>query len=225
MSYSAHHIIEQPRPLRKAVIFILTAALGAGLLWLFLHNKFDQQLKTITELEQKIEQVKTNNQRLQKIANLSPKAKSDLAIEKETNAQLRLELEQLHKQILTQNKDILFYQSITQGNNSSKLQFKDLYLSTDETDSNTTRYRLVITQGKKITSPIQGNIKIMLNTEANGETKRLLLDEHKLNLRHVQVIEGMITLDSGTSPKTISVDLIQKKKITLSKTFDWQLTP
>jgi len=225
MSHSTPHIIEQPRPLRKAIIVLLIVALSAGGQWLFLRNELNKQQQKIAELSQQIESLNEENRRLEEIATLSPRDKSDLAIEKETNAQLQLRLEEQDKKILAQTKDLLFYESITQGASSSKLQIKELVLTPDKSEADTTRYRLVITQGKKITAPIQGDIKITLNAEKNKKIIEHPLGEHKLNMRHVQVIEGQIRLNSDTVPKTITIDLIQNHKVVISKTFEWQITP
>lgn len=221
MPYSKKHIIEQPRPYRKLITITLVVVMTIAIQWL-VHRESEQQLQQdLTTLQQQLKQLTETNNRL---LTDSPKNKSALAIEKATNEQLQLRLDDLQAQVLDQNKDILFYQSVTQGNNSSKLQFRDLDLRVDENEPDTIRYRLVITQGKKITRPITGDINITLNTQVNGTQAQHSLDGHKLNLRHVQVIEGQFKLENNVQPDTISVNLKQKKKITLSKTFDWKVT-
>jgi hypothetical protein len=220
MPYSKKHIIEQPRPYHRLIIVSLVIAITISIQW-YLHNEKSLQLQEdITGLQQQLAQLTVKYRRLLKD---SPKDKSDLAIEKVTNQQLQLKLDELQEQVHDKTKDIIFYQSITQGNNSSKLQYRDLNLRVDENEPDTIRYRLVITQGKKITRPITGTISMIVNTETNGTKFKHVLDEHELNLRHVQVIEGHIKLESDVLPKTISVDLIQKNKVILSKTFDWKL--
>ncbi len=223
MSYSTKHIIQQPRPYRTLLIIIIVASLTAVIQWYIYRDNSNEQQQLISKLEQQVDQLLEQNARLQKVANLAPIKKSDLAIEKATNEQLQLQLDELQQQLLTQTKDLLFYQSITQGNNSSKLQFRELYLSADSNEADTIRYRLVITQGKKITTPITGDINLVVNVESDGSIVQHKLGTHKLNLRHVQVIEGEIKLENNVQPKTISVELIQKNKVTLSKTFEWKL--
>lgn len=220
MPYSKKHIIEQPRPYLRLIIFSLVVAITLSIQWYIHHQKALQLQQDITSLQQQLEQITDKYSLLIKD---SPQNRSDLAIEKATNQQLQLRLDELQEQVHEQTKDILFYQSITQGNNSSKLQFRELNLRVDDNEPDTIRYRLVITQGKKITSPITGTINMVVNTETNGTKFQHALDEHQLNLRHVQVIEGQIKLENDVQPKTISIDLTQKNKITLSKTFDWKL--
>jgi hypothetical protein len=107
------------------------------------------------------------------------------------------------------NKELIFYQGITQGNTSSKLQIRELKLSTNNDQPDTTNYRIVVTQGENITKPITGTIQLTLNYDSD---KPRLISDHQLNLRHVQIVEGTLKLEDNVIPKSITVALIQNKK-------------
>ncbi|PCJ29893.1 MAG: hypothetical protein COA90_11060 [Gammaproteobacteria bacterium] len=151
--------------------------------------------------------------------------RSEIAIQQATIEQLQLNLAELQQSQLLQDKDLLFYQSITQGQTSSKLQIKELKLYQDTEASDLIRYRLVITQGKKINKPIQGSIRMVLSIDNNGTIEQQKLESHDLNLRHVRVLEGQIKLNENALPISIKVTLVQNKKTTLTREFKWQLSP
>ena len=50
-------------------------------------------------------------------------------IQHETNKQLALQISELHNEIVGLNRELNFYQNITQGTGSSELQIRDFYLS------------------------------------------------------------------------------------------------
>ena len=113
---------------------------------------------------------------------------------------------------------------MTQGNTSTKLQIRELTLTVDDKQVNRFNYRLVVTQGQKITSPITGLIQLSLTGETKTTEDTIEMSQHQLRLRYLQVLDGQITLADGFTPKTVKVILKQNKKTTLSKVFDWKIT-
>lgn len=218
----AKHVIHQPKPHRKVVLVIIVVAITYAVQWFFNQEHFAQQQKEIEQLTAEISRLQKHNQQF---TVTSEQHYSQLSLEQATTGQLRKELTQLQEQVLTLNKELSFYQSITQGTSSSKLQIRELHLRADNNQVDLIRYRLVISQGRKINKPITGTISLMLNNDNNGTIEQHALESQQLNLRHVQVIEGQIDLANITKPTTLTIDLIQNKKITLSQTFDWKLTP
>jgi len=218
----AKHVIHQPKPHRKVVLVIIVVAITYAVQWFFNQEHLVQQQEEIEQLTAEISQLQKHNQQF---TVTSEQHYSQLSLEQATTGQLRKELTQLQEQVLTLNKELSFYQSITQGTSSSKLQIRELHLRADAHQTDLIRYRLVISQGRKINKPITGTISLMLNNDNNGTMEQHALESQQLNLRHVQVIEGQIDLAEITKPTTLTVDLIQNKKITLSQTFDWKLTP
>mgnify|MGYP000258702212 CR=1 FL=1 len=220
MSSLAKHVIHQPKPLRTVMLVVFVVILTATVQWLFQQKQTLQQQKHTQELNEQIERLQKHNEQY---TVTSEQHYSQLSLEQATTGQLRKELTQLQEQVLTLNKDLQFYQSITKGSTSSKLQIRELHLRPDDVRPDIIRYRLVISQGKKINKPITGTINMVLNSESKLEPQTL--KPQKLNLRHVQVLEGKIKLTDDVKPLTITVELIQNKKVTLSRTFNWQLSP
>jgi len=224
MPYSSRHIIQRPKPYRTLFIIIAVAIITYAVQWFFIQDAMQQQIQhreqrqeKLTSLHKKINQLTIENEHLLRRGKRYTQIQANLAIEQATIKQLRIQIKKEQQHVANLNKELLFYQSITQGNNSSKLQFRELDLRADPEHADIINYRLVITQGKKITKPMTGTINIIFNTSLNDKI------EHQLNLRYVQVIEGQIKLIDNEIPTSITVSLVQKNKTTLSKTFDWQL--
>lgn len=145
--------------------------------------------------------------------------RDDEAIQKVTDQQLTKQLSELQAEVIKLKKELLFYQNITQGTSTSNLQVRELFIYKTET-ADKYLYRVVITQGKKVSKPITGKIKLALTNTSPDKTVQLA--EHALNLRHIQVIEG--TIETNSQPKSINVTVIQDKKTTATKSFDWKIT-
>ena len=220
------HVIHQPQPLRWALIIATIVLITAVSIWLYLKPTSELRLQFRT-LQQQSQQLTTDNQRLTK-QNLQLTKEFEtqqqiLAIQQATDQQLQSQVSELQNEVVHLNKELMFYQNITQGSSSSKLQIRELDLRTNNSQPDIVDYRLVISQSKKITKPLTGVVTITLNSRNNNEKEQLLLGEYKLNLRHVQIFEGQIQLVANIVPESISVTLKQAKKKTLSRTFDWQI--
>jgi len=230
MSSLAKHVIHRPKPFRNILVVLLAIALTALSLWFYQKNSNERAISKIKDLSQKNERLSTekkvltnkNEKLLEQVQQQETQIKSHqhfVAIQKVTDEQLQLQLSKLQSEIVTLNKDLMFYQNVTQGTGDSKLQIRELQLRPDSTQANKINYRLVITQGQRIKNSIKGTISVTLNNNA----KHTLINEHTLNLRHVQIIEGQIELTDGITPDTISISLERKKKTTLTQTFDWHV--
>ncbi|MDC9724852.1 MAG: hypothetical protein PSN44_02890 [Gammaproteobacteria bacterium] len=221
MSSLAKHVIHRPKPLRTVLLLILVAAVTFTAQWFVQQKQADKVQEHIQHLMDKQQQQQNDNKKSLALAKQHYAQK--LVLERSTTEQLQQQIVKLQDQVLSLNKDLLFYQTVTQGTGSSKLQIRELYLRADEKQANLVRYRLAITQGKKIKNAITGSINIILNVDNNGTIEQHALKSQQLNLRHVQVLEGQIKITDNLKPLTIDINLIQKKKIALSRTFDWLL--
>ncbi|HHA19222.1 MAG: hypothetical protein DRQ39_04840 [Gammaproteobacteria bacterium] len=226
MSPFAKHVIHQHQPLRWAMIIIGIVLLTAISIWLYLKPTTHLRIQFRT-LQQHSQQLETVNQQLtEQNLELAQKFESQqqiMAIQQARDEQLQNQLSKLQTEVVHLNKELMFYQNITQGSSSSKLQIRELDLRASDSQSDMVDYRLVITQSKKISKPLTGAVTITLNSQNNGENEQLIVGEHQLNLRHVQVFEGQIQLVSNSVPENISVTLKQAKKKKLSRSFDWQI--
>lgn len=220
------HVIHQPQPLRWALIVATIVLITALSIWLYLKPTAQLRLQFRT-LQQQSQQLTIDNQQLtEQNLQLTKKFEAQrqiMAVQQATDEQLQNQLNELQSEVVHLNKELIFYQNITQGSSSSKLQIRELDLRTSVSQADMVDYRLVISQSKKITKPLTGVVTITLNSRNNDEKERLVLGEYKLNLRHVQIFEGQIQLVANIVPESISVTLKQAKKKTLLRTFDWKI--
>lgn len=221
MSVLQPYEIRQRRPFRCLVwILLITLLVAAGQWYYHRHisaeqaalRAANQQLSTeLAELQasyQAISQTRSSQQQLQ-------------AMHEATTAQLENRLQQLQQKVIDLNKELLFYQNITQGTGSSELQVRELQLRSDSSDNSQLRYRLVITQGDNISEPISGKVVVSLQADTASTETTDIICEHTLNLRYVQVIEGNFTLPQ-TAPAQLVVTLTQNDKSLTSRAFNWQ---
>jgi tetrahydromethanopterin S-methyltransferase subunit B len=226
-------IISEPKPLRTAVIIACLLLLTIAAQWLYNQGHNKTLFTQVDELETKISELQSAHQSLQQALNKTTQEKRSLEqqlseqqqtniIQQGTEQQLQLQLNDLQTQVMTLKKELMFYQNITQGTSSSKLQVRETFITETELPD-VYRYRIVITQGKKVSKPLTG--KILLTLNSGQEDNNIDIAEHDLNLRHIQVIEGHITVTETVTPEAIDIKITQGKKTRLNETVQWQLTP
>jgi regulator of replication initiation timing len=234
MSSLNKHVIKQPKPFRWLGFILAIIAITFAIQWYANQNSSlakQQQIKELSQqqqdLKQQLQDQITQNQQLSDTnADLQFKQTEQqhhLAIQQATDQQLQQQLVELQNKVITLNKELVFYQAITQGNTSSKLQVREFQLSADERVVDSYRYRIVITQGQKISTALTGTVNISIKSKRDNNDESITLKKHTLNLRHVQVIEGQLKIADNIEPETITVTIKQKKKAVTSQTFDWQI--
>jgi len=222
--------VKEAKLLRYLAPTLLSLMIIIATVWLY------YQLPTLRELQFETTSLKVNNAKLlrqnkelkRQHKTLSEKLQDSeqaAAIQKVTNKELQLRLTTLQDEVIDLNRELDFYQNVTQGNTSTKLQIRELTLTADSKQENRINYRLVITQGKKITAPITGAIQLFVTGENKALADTIKIAQHQLKLRYVQVLDGQITLAEGFNPKTVTISLKQNTKTTLSKDFDWKVIP
>ena len=223
-------VISKPKPYRSALLIITAIILTATAEWFWLQQDNSDLQNNLTFLQQNLNLSRQNSQQLSderldlreqnKILNVTTNTQQqEINIQQATVYELQQEIEDLQSQLLSLQKELLFYQTITQGNSSSELQIRELHLTADNKQSDIIHYRLVITQGTNIKTPIKGKVSITIDTDPT------IVSEQPLNLRFVQLIEGEFKVTDSEETKLITVTIKRNKKPTLSRTFDWQLTP
>ena len=233
MSSLAKHVIRRPRPYRCVLAMVIAIILSLGGFWLFMQKNSLREVDKLTQENERLSQQCNGNdihtQQLKELnEQLTLKAhdhQSELKIQTATTAQLQVQLEELQQQLTSLNKEVLFYQSITQGDGTKKLHIRNVQLFATPDDSNLVRYRIIITQGQKINKAITGTVKVLISKEKEGQGESSLLAEHPLNLLHVQLLEGQLKIADDITPLSVIIELQQNEKTTLSQTFDWQITP
>jgi hypothetical protein len=220
-----HNDKQTIKNLLKGVIALIVIAL---IIWIYRQQTTGELSDKIAMLEQENSQLQTQHNALtEQHKNTTEQLLSEqqsAAVQKATNTQLLQQLNSLQDNVIELNKELSFYQNITQGNATSKLHVRELNITVDDKQSNHYHYQLVMSQGKKISKPLQGMLTLSLTGQNDQKSETIKINEHQLKLRHVQVFNGQIKLPENMEPKSIKISLIQKKKTTLSKTIDWQVT-
>ena len=193
------YVIHHRRPYRTLLILLITLAISAAILWYWTTQWQNEQNAQITALKEQNEQ-------------------------DATDSQLQSNLERLQNQVIELNKELLFYQNITQGNASSELQIRELHLRPNPDNPSQYFYRIVITQGKKISKAIKGDVLVALQFN-DDKAKPRLINTHGLKLKHVQVLEGTLNIEQNEQPKSLKIELKQGKKTLTTRTFNWEVTP
>lgn len=224
-----NYVIQPKRP-RRFIFWITFAVIITGLLqWYWFNHDSGEKSRLLDQNKLMTEQIASLKTQLMQQTEASQNMQQVQAMHQATVQQLQNRLEQLQKKVIELDKELLFYQNITQGNSTSELQIRDLQIRPDPENTAQLRYRLAITQGKNLSEPITGEVIIKLQeTEGEGDKAKVIdlnVTEHPLNLRHVQVIEGVFNMSELKTPQQISVSLRQKDKTLVSRTFDWQTDP
>jgi uncharacterized protein YoxC len=230
MSSLDKHVIHQAKPFRLAILMLIAVIITATSVWFFLKEDSVSLQQNLHFLQQNLNLSRQNTQQLSdEKLNLRQQNKQlndttsiqlqELNIQQATVDQLQQQLGDLQDQVITLNKELLFYQNITQGVTATDLQIRELHLTADANQSDIIHYRLVITQGKNISKPMTGLVSINIDKDP------VVISEQPLNLRYVQLIEGRLKVADSSHIKSITITIIQAKKSKISRTFDWQLTP
>ncbi|MDX1572798.1 MAG: DUF6776 family protein [Methylophaga sp.] len=221
MSLLRPYEIRQRRPFRCLLWMVMIVLLVIAGQWYYHRHISEQQAQLLAEnlqLKTELAELETNYQALSQTRNSHEQIQ---AIHQATTTQLESRLQQLQQKVIDLNKELLFYQNVTQGTGSSELQVRELQLRADNTNAAQLRYRLVLTQGDNISDPINGEVVVGLQMSADAPEKTDIIGEHGLNLRYVQVIEGSFALPAK-APEKLVVTLTQKNKKLTSRAFNWQ---
>lgn len=223
------YVIYPRRPFRCLLLVILAMVLTASAILVWGQKWQHQQLEELTELQAEHTQLLSENRQLleenRKLREQLINVDQMQALQQATDNQLQAELRVLQDKVIELNKELLFYQNITQGNVSSELQVRELHLRPTENDPSVFMYRIVLTQGKRITKAIKGEVLITLNLADDDKTQSRLVETKALNIRHVQVLEGTLKLAENEQPDSLRVLLRQSDKPLTERTFKWEVTP
>lgn len=220
------YIIRHHRPYRCLLAVLIAAVAVAVGVWAYLDAAHRNERAALSALQSGHARLQAENRELERQARQISEDFGQqgqlLAMQQATSEQLQNELHDLQNKVIELNRELLFYQNITQGNASSELQVRELYLRVADDVAGQFHYRIVITQGERITKPIEGTVKLTLNLHDDSAPTRDV-GEHSLNLRHVQVLEGSVKLTDNEQPASLHVQLIQGNKTLAQRTFDWEV--
>lgn len=224
---SKPYVIHPRRPFRCLLLALLGILLTAAAIWYWGQQWRSQQLDKLESLQSQHQQLLQENQRLSERNHALQSELDNIhqmqAMQKATDSQLETDLQALQDKLIELNKELLFYQNITQGNVSSELQIRELHLRPLTDDPSSFSYRIVLTQGKRITKAIKGDVLLTLNLSGDSNGHSRLVETHDLKIRHVQVIEGTVKLAENETPESLRVMLRQSDKTLTERTFKWEV--
>lgn len=212
-------------------ILLLCAAIYIGFTW---GNKDNlEQQQRISQLNQTLGNLQIENNSLTKKLNiLGVELEVARLAEKLTNQEIQQGLQR--ENVL--RTDLGFYQQVMAPELKPKGFVIDAFYLESSLSTRHFRFELVMMQQEKIKNIVKGKIEVSILGSENGLPKTFPLHELMnetaeplaFSFKYFQVIEGELQLPENFAPEKILVhaDIYQfkRKRGTLDKTFDWQLS-
>lgn len=185
----------------------------------------DGEIKSLLEiqahLEKRIETLREDKAVLQRAAQIERKAYNEL------DQTLKI----LQAEILEHKEELAFYRGIVSPKDSSSgLYLQNFYLSRNG-DTQSYRYKVVLTQVLKNSRLVSGKVKLKFDGLLNGESKTLELKEvtakkvRDLNYRfkYFQNVKGVVEFPKGFSLLRVTVQILPRgrERDMIEKTIEW----
>ena len=186
-------------------------------------NEIDSLLQIQKHLEKRIETLREDKAVLQRAAQIERKAYNEL----DTT------LKVLQAEILEHKEELAFYRGIVSPKDSSSgLYLQNFYL-TQNGETRSYRYKVVLTQVLKNSRLINGKVKLEFDGLLDGESKVLKLKEvtakkvRDLNYRfkYFQNVEGVVEFPKGFSLLRVKVQILPRgrERDMIEKTIEWSI--
>ena len=184
-------------------------------------NEIEGLLQTQNHLEKRIEILREDKAVLQRAAQIERKAYNEL------DTTLKI----LQAEILEHKEELAFYRGIVSPKDSSSgLYLQNFYL-TQNGDTRSYRYKVVLTQVLKNSRLVNGKVKLQFDGLLNGESKILGLKEitakkvRDLNYRfkYFQNVEGAVEFPEGFSLLRVKIQILPRGRLRdmIEKTIEW----
>ena len=184
-------------------------------------SKIDELFDSQEHLQSRIETLREEKAVLERAAQIERKAYNEL----DTT------LKVLQAEILEHKEELAFYRGIVSPKDSSSgLYLQNFYLSQNG-DTRSHRYKVVLTQVLKNSRLISGKVKLQFDGLLNGESKVLQLRAvtarkvRDLNYRfkYFQNVEGVVEFPEGFSLLRVKVQILPrgKQRGMIEKTIEW----
>ena len=184
-------------------------------------NEIEGLLQTQKHLEKRIELLREDKAVLQRAAQIERKAYNEL------DRTLKI----LQAEVLEHKEELAFYRGIVSPKDSSfGLYLQNFFLSQNG-DTNSYRYKVVLTQVLKNSRLISGKVKLQFDGLLDGEAKILELKEvtakkiKDLNYRfkYFQNIEGTVEFPEGFRLSRVNVQILPRgrQRDMIEKTIEW----
>ena len=184
-------------------------------------NEIEELLEVQSDLEKRIELLREDKAVLERAAQIERKAY------KELDRTLKI----LQAEILEHKEELAFYRGIVSPKDSSSgLYLQNFYL-TQNGETQSYRYKLVLTQVLKNSRLINGKVKLQFEGLLDGEPESFDLKEitakkvRDLNYRfkYFQNVEGVVEFPKGFSVLRVKIQILPRglQRDMIEKTIEW----
>ncbi len=186
-------------------------------------NEIEGLLDTQAHLEKRIEGLREDKAVLQRAAQIERKAYNEL------DTTLKI----LQAEILEHKEELAFYRGIVSPKDSSSGLYLQNFLLTQNGETRSYRYKVVLTQVLKNSRLISGKVKLQFDGLLEGASKILKLKEvtakktKDLNYRfkYFQNVDGVVEFPEGFSLLRVNVQILPrgKQRDMIEKTIEWSI--
>jgi primosomal protein N' len=217
-----------PWPLKIAFIGIVLGLSAAMATWAYDLGRsitgYSQgpTKEELAAFKQQIDQITKERDQFSSTVNA---AESQLNIVRSAQQQLAGQVKVLETENASLKEDLAFFESllpVTSGSNGVAIR----RIEAEIIVPNQLRYRLLLMQGAKGQREFAGNLQFAVTVMQSGKSAMILVpdgkssevDKFKLNFKHYQRMEGLLTLPEGVSIKAVQVRVLERGQIRAQQT-------
>jgi len=186
-------------------------------------NEITALLDTQKHLEKRIETLREEKAVLERAAQIERKAYNEL------DRTLKI----LQAEILEHKEELAFYRGIVSPKDSSSGLYLQNFFLSQNGDTRSYRYKVVLTQVLKNSRLINGKVKLQFDGLLDGESKLLDLKDvtakkvRDLNYRfkYFQNVDGVVEFPEGFSLLRVKVQILPRgrQRDMIEKTIEWSI--
>ncbi len=171
----------------------------------------------LSELKQQVEKLGSEREKLSSDAN---SVDSELNIERATQKQLAIQVQNLTKENSKLKDDLAFFENLIPAENVPK-KIRIGAFKADASDQSQIRYRILVMQGGKNVPDFEGELQLVATVAQDGKTVSLIFPEAqageagklKLAFKYYQRVEGTLPLPEGSTIKTLQARILNKGQL------------
>ena len=210
---------QRPWPL---TLLLLASAIGLGgavALWTYdLGRTFTgikrQPQVDLSAMQNQLQKLTAERDRFSTTVN---SAESQLTIERAAKQQLATQIKGLEAENTKLKEDLAFFESLLPADTGT-LGVAVRRLTVEPVAPNQLRYRMLLMQGGRGKTDFYGNLELVLATTQAGRSAVVLYPKStdsdrstfKLQFRHYQRIEGILTVPEGAVARSLQVRILEK---------------
>ena len=142
---------------------------------------------------------------------------SEISIERAGQQPLRDQIKTLESENTALKEDLSFFESLLPANTGA-MGISIQRIKLESLAPNQIRYRMLVMQGGAGKSYFTGNLQLIVTVLQNGRNagitfpadKSVDVEKYRINFKHYQRLEGVLTLPEGTSVKSLQARVLEK---------------